>query len=297
MAEKMSALRRRMIEDMTARQLSSDSQRSHIRSCKRFAAFLGRSPSSASRDDIRDFQLHLAKGAVSISTRNAVMSGVKFLFRVTLRRLDLAEGIYHLPEPQKAPVVKHLGARIGITSVLHSWGSAMTHHLLPGSGLHRKPRKGPHPYDRAWRRHLDGWIRMGFLSAQLLLAGTRPLASIPRPDPARSKTGPAISTQDRSGARRQPSFRRQIRGKQQRQNPPKASIPHRPRQAKPKLHPTISYLGASSTLQPGNDRPTRMIGVGETCTIRPLLPMRICPTPLPDWAALLILKRPARVLK
>ena len=105
MTKKISALRRRMTEDMTARQLSSDSQRSHIRSCKRFAAFLGRSPSSASRDDIRDFQLHLAKDAVSVSTRNAVMSGVKFLFRVTLRRLDLAEEIYHLPEPRKAPVV------------------------------------------------------------------------------------------------------------------------------------------------------------------------------------------------
>jgi hypothetical protein len=68
-----------MIEDMTARQLSADSQRSHIRSCKRFAAFLGRSPETASREDIRQFQLHLAKAAVSIGTRNAVMSGVKFL--------------------------------------------------------------------------------------------------------------------------------------------------------------------------------------------------------------------------
>src|SRR6266487_4547558 len=35
---------------------------------------------------------------------------------------------------------KHLGARIGITSVLHSWGSAMTHHphvhmIVPGGGF------------------------------------------------------------------------------------------------------------------------------------------------------------------
>ncbi|MEZ5936195.1 MAG: site-specific integrase [Alphaproteobacteria bacterium] len=105
MTERISALRRRMIEDMTARQLSSASQRSHIRSCKRFAAFLGRSPETATREDIRQFQLYLAKEAVSITTRNAVMSGVKFLFRVTLRRLDLAEEIYHLNEPQKAPVV------------------------------------------------------------------------------------------------------------------------------------------------------------------------------------------------
>ncbi len=35
---------------------------------------------------------------------------------------------------------KHLGARIAITSVLHAWGSAMTHHphvhmIVPGGGL------------------------------------------------------------------------------------------------------------------------------------------------------------------
>jgi hypothetical protein len=35
---------------------------------------------------------------------------------------------------------KHLGARVGITAVLHSWGSAMTHHphvhmIVPGGGL------------------------------------------------------------------------------------------------------------------------------------------------------------------
>ena len=105
MTEKTSALRRRMIEDMNARGLSVGGQRAHIRSCKRFAAFLGRSPETATRDDIRRFQLHLAEEAVSIGTRNAVMSGVKFLFRVTLRRLDLAEEIYHLHEPQRAPVI------------------------------------------------------------------------------------------------------------------------------------------------------------------------------------------------
>ena len=33
------------------------------------------------------------------------MTGVRFLFRVTLRRLDLAAEIYHLREPQKIPLV------------------------------------------------------------------------------------------------------------------------------------------------------------------------------------------------
>ena len=100
-----SPLRQRMIEDMSARHLGVASQRSHIRACKRFATFLKRSPDTATCEDIRLFQLHLAETGVSITTRNQTMTGIKFLFRVTLRRLDLAEEIYHLGEPQKIPVI------------------------------------------------------------------------------------------------------------------------------------------------------------------------------------------------
>jgi integrase/recombinase XerD len=103
--EVASPLRQRMIEDMNARKLGAHSQRSHIHSCKRFAAFLKRSPDTAIPDDIRRFQLHLIESGVSIGNRNRIMTGVKFLVRVTLRRLDLAAEIYHLREPQKIPQV------------------------------------------------------------------------------------------------------------------------------------------------------------------------------------------------
>jgi integrase-like protein len=49
--------------------------------------------------------LHLADAGVSICTRNCIMTGLRFLFRVTLRRLDLAAAIYHIREPQKIPLV------------------------------------------------------------------------------------------------------------------------------------------------------------------------------------------------
>ena len=98
-------LRQRMIEDMNARKLGAHSQRSHISSCKRFAAFLKRPPDTATPDDVRRFQLHLAETGMSICNRNRIMTGVKFLFRVTLRRLDLAAEVYHLREPQKIPQV------------------------------------------------------------------------------------------------------------------------------------------------------------------------------------------------
>ena len=102
---KITPLRQRMLDDMQARNLGRHSQRSHIYSCKRFAGWLGRSPDTATPDDVRQFQLHLIESGCSIGNRNRIMTGVKFLFRVTLRRHDLAAEIYHLKEPQKIPVI------------------------------------------------------------------------------------------------------------------------------------------------------------------------------------------------
>src|SRR5258706_8074082 len=101
----VSPLRQRMIEDMNARKLCAGTQRGHIHSCKRFAAFFKRSPDTATAEDIRRFQLHLSETGASICNRNRIMTGVRFLFLVTLRRLDLAAEIYHIREPQKIPLV------------------------------------------------------------------------------------------------------------------------------------------------------------------------------------------------
>lgn len=99
------SLRQRMIEDMTSRELGAASQRFHVRACKRFAAWLGRSPETATPDDVKDFQRHLIESGASVCNRNRIMTGVKFLFRVTLRRHDLAAEIFHLREPKRVPLV------------------------------------------------------------------------------------------------------------------------------------------------------------------------------------------------
>jgi len=101
----VSPLRQRMIEDMAARNLNPHTQRSHISSCRRFAAWLKRSPDTATPDEVRRFQLHLIESGESICNRNRIMTGVRFLFRVTLRRHDLAAEVWHLKEPQKLPPV------------------------------------------------------------------------------------------------------------------------------------------------------------------------------------------------
>jgi integrase/recombinase XerD len=133
--EAITPLRQRMIEDMTARKLCAGTQRGHIRACKRFAAFLKRSPDTATLEDIRRFQLHLADTGVSICTRNCIMTGLRFLFRVTLRRLDLAAEIYHLREPQKIPQVLSPDEARRLLAVASSLKARVMLSLSYGCGL------------------------------------------------------------------------------------------------------------------------------------------------------------------
>ena len=101
----VSPLRQHMIEDMAARKLNPHTQRSYIHSCKRFAAWLKRSPDTATPDEVRRFQLYLIESGTSICNRNRIMTRVRFLFRVTLRRHDLAAEVWHLKEPERLPPV------------------------------------------------------------------------------------------------------------------------------------------------------------------------------------------------
>lgn len=94
----------RLFEDLGARNRGPASVKSHVRALKRFAVWLGRPAEMATPEDVRSFQHHLADTGLSVSTRNATMTGLRFLFRVTLRRPDLASEIFHLKEPQKVPL-------------------------------------------------------------------------------------------------------------------------------------------------------------------------------------------------
>ncbi len=105
LSKTISPLRQRMIDDIAARGLGRDTLRNHVAACRKFAAYLGRSPDTATADDLRLFQVHLVETGISIGNRNRIMTGVKFLFRVMLRRLDLAAEIYRLKEPERLPRV------------------------------------------------------------------------------------------------------------------------------------------------------------------------------------------------
>lgn len=103
--EAMSPLRRRMIEDMTIRKFAPKTQHDYVQRVKNFAAFLGRSPDTASFEDVRRYQLYLAARGIGVPTLNQNVATLRFLFRVTLKRYDIVEHTHFIHEPRKLPVV------------------------------------------------------------------------------------------------------------------------------------------------------------------------------------------------
>jgi integrase/recombinase XerD len=100
-----SPLRQRMIEDMTARRYKEKVQKDYVRHVKNFAAFLGRSPDTASSEDVRRYQLHMATQRIGAPSINAAIAALRFFFNVTLERPDLVRHLTSVHKPRRAPVV------------------------------------------------------------------------------------------------------------------------------------------------------------------------------------------------
>ena len=86
----ISPLRTRMIEDMSVRGFTEKTRQDYVRHVQAFAAFIGRSPATATPDDIRGFQLHQRQSGMQPPSINTAVSALRFLFTVTLDRPDLA---------------------------------------------------------------------------------------------------------------------------------------------------------------------------------------------------------------
>src|SRR5277367_3102301 len=101
----VSPLRRRMLEDMAMRGLREDTQRDYIRFVRSFAAFLGRSPDTATSEDIRRFQVYQHENGAQPPTINCSVSALRFFFTVTLDRPDLSRRLVLVRHPRKLPDV------------------------------------------------------------------------------------------------------------------------------------------------------------------------------------------------
>jgi len=101
----ISPLRARMIEDMTVRGFKEDTRRDYVRHVRAFAAFIGRSPDTATAEDLRLFQLHQTQNGMQPPSINGAVSALRFFFTVTLDRPDLARRLTVVPYPRRIPAV------------------------------------------------------------------------------------------------------------------------------------------------------------------------------------------------
>jgi len=101
----VSPLRARMIEDMSVRGFNEHTRRDYVRHVRSFAAFIGRSPDTATAEDLRLFQLHQTQSGMQPPSFNSAVSALRFFFTVTLDRPDLSRRLTVVPQPRRIPAV------------------------------------------------------------------------------------------------------------------------------------------------------------------------------------------------
>lgn len=101
----ISPLRQRLIDDMAMRRFGADTQRNYIRDVGRFATWLGRSPHTATAEDLRRFQIEQQDAGVPVPTMNSIVAALRFFFTHTLDRPELARRLVRTAHARKIPVV------------------------------------------------------------------------------------------------------------------------------------------------------------------------------------------------
>ncbi len=102
---KVSPLRQRMLEEMRMRQLAPKTRDAYIRAVLHFTRFLGRSPDTATAEDLRRYQLHCVDQGISAITLNATITGLKFLFEATLGKPELMAKMHPVRMSRTLPII------------------------------------------------------------------------------------------------------------------------------------------------------------------------------------------------
>ena len=103
--QSVTSLRQRMLDDMAMRSMRPRTQHHYVRHVRAFAAFLRRSPETATAEELRRFQLHQREHGVGESVIGAMVSALRFLFGVTIDRPDLSRKLVLASRPRKLPDV------------------------------------------------------------------------------------------------------------------------------------------------------------------------------------------------
>jgi site-specific recombinase XerD len=94
-----------MLDDMRMRKFGEKTQLDYVRAVRNFTKYLGRSPDTASVEDLRNYQLHLVDHGISPASLNSAISGLKFFFNITLDRPEAMAKMQPVHLPRKLPVI------------------------------------------------------------------------------------------------------------------------------------------------------------------------------------------------
>ena len=95
LTQAITPLRQRMIDDMRMRKYAGKTQTQYIRAVRQLTVFLGRSPDTATAEDLHRFQVDQREAGVPVPTMNSIVSALRFFFTQTLDRPDLARNPAH----------------------------------------------------------------------------------------------------------------------------------------------------------------------------------------------------------
>ncbi len=115
------SLRQRLIEDMTVRGFTEKTRKDYLRIVAGFVAFLGRSPATATAEDMRRFQIHQSELGMHAPAMNSTVAALRFFFTYTVDRPDLSRKLIRIPYPRRLPVVlspEEVARLLGATTCL-----------------------------------------------------------------------------------------------------------------------------------------------------------------------------------
>jgi len=141
----VSLLRRRLIDDMTMRRFSRETQRNYIRDVGRFAMFLGRPPDTATAEDLRRFQVEQRDAGVPAPTMNSIVAALRFFFTNTLDRPDLARKLVRRDHHCSCPAHLRCGIRSRSLRPHRTWRCAcpQAHHPIRSTATTGTEPAGP----------------------------------------------------------------------------------------------------------------------------------------------------------
>src|SRR5216684_1602082 len=134
-ARKVSPLRQRMIDDMMVRNFAPNTMVCYLKQVSYFARHFGRSPDRLGAEEIRSYQIYLAKERkVSVSSRTVAVSALRFLYAVTLKQDRIIQMISAPKKEHRLPVILSLEEVLRLLEAAPSFSHHVIFSTMYGTG-------------------------------------------------------------------------------------------------------------------------------------------------------------------